>query len=109
MRSSGAPRRALRAGVCVAAARRIFGAAWRAADAGCVLRAAHNLRGAAEGSARGISRRALAARLRFFRGARRGGEAAAFGGARRLWLNFRAWLTIAAGIMNFAALKGACL
>ncbi len=45
----------------------------------------------------------------FSRGARRGGEAAAFGGARRLWLNFRAWLTIAAGIMNFAALKGACL
>ena len=48
-----------------------------------------------------------AARRRFF--LRRGGEAAAFGGARRLWLNFRAWLTIAAGIMNFAALKGACL
>ena len=43
------------------------------------------------------------------RGARRDGEAAAFWGARRLWLNFRAWLTIAAGSMNFAALKGACL
>lgn len=45
----------------------------------------------------------------FSRGARRSGEAAAFWGARRLWLNFRAWLTITAGIMNFAALKGACL
>ena len=73
----------------LAAARRIFGAAWRSADAGCVRRAEHDFRGAAEGSERGISRRARAARLRFFRGARRGGEAAAFGGARRLWLNFR--------------------
>lgn len=44
----------------------------------------------------------------FSRGARRGGEAAALWGARRLWLNFRAWLTIAAGSMNFAALKGVC-
>lgn len=79
----------------------------RMRDAFCERRIiyAARRRGRRAAHRRGRGRRGCA----LSRGARRDGKAAAFWGARRLWLNFRAWLTIAAGSMNFAALKGACL
>ena len=86
-------------------ARRFFAFVRRAADGGCLTAAG----GSPGVGARHIAEGAGGAGCALSRGARRDGEAAAFWGARRLWLNFRAWLTIAAGSMNFAALKGACL